>query len=136
MKPEDFLDLARDLNKGSSSLPVTESCIRTSISRAYYYIFLKIRDSLIAWGASFNRRDTHREVIECLYKDKASSVIAQNLDSLRQKRNEADYDIKRLGFEYGSDKASLAIGEAERLKQDYDSIDKTVLARNIKSRHS
>lgn len=132
MDPIEFLTLAKELNAGTTQSPAVETKIRTAISRAYYFIFLKIKISLEALGAKFIRgKDSHQQIIDCLYRDQSTAGVAQKLGSLRSKRNEADYELHLAGFNYGSKKAELAIGEAESLNRDYDLIDKTIISKKI-----
>ena len=133
MTPDEFLILAKELNAGSVQSPAGESKIRTAINRAYFFILIKIQSSLQAFGAHFvEGRDTHDQVIQCLFRDRSTTEIAKRLASLRKKRNDADYKLRLVGYGFGSDKALLAISEAERLSTEYDSLDKGPIVQAIK----
>lgn len=134
MDPIEFLNLAKELNSGTTQSPAVEPKLRTAVSRAYYYVFLKIQQTLTKLGQPFYKgRDTHKQVIDCLYMDISTSPIAIRLDSLRKKRNEADYDIDSSSYLYGTDKATVAISEAELLSNDFESIDKNNLIGKIRN---
>lgn len=95
MDPADFISLALRL---SSS--VQESELRTAISRAYYGAFHAARMLVEECGVRFPRKellgaDIHRKVRFCLAHagDDDVVLIVNRLDSLRERRNEADYDL-------------------------------------------
>jgi hypothetical protein len=132
MNPDEFLSLAKELDSGTLQSPATEPKIRTAISRAYYFIFLKIKLSLENFGAVFySGRDTHIQVVNCLFQDRSMNAVAIQLNALRVKRNNADYDLSLAGYAYGSKKAETAIGEAENLSDTYDAIDKAAIIAKI-----
>jgi uncharacterized protein (UPF0332 family) len=86
--PLQFLDLAQAIASGE------EAYTRTSISRAYYAIFLKARENLAQRGL-MTKRDTgadHGEVIRVLKREKRVTAGNQ-LDKLREMRWKADYNV-------------------------------------------
>ena len=91
MKPADFLDLAEHLLTHG-----TEAALRTAVSRAYYGAFhravLLIREMGVALPVG---PESHQKVRFCLMESgEASSLRAGDmLQSLRQDRNLADYDL-------------------------------------------
>ncbi|MFH1856507.1 MAG: hypothetical protein ABH836_04675 [Candidatus Omnitrophota bacterium] len=132
MNPDSFLDLAKKLNDGEIIL--SEAKIRTAISRAYYFIFLKIRQKLEKSGFDIvETSESHRQITDLLKKTQDTNAIkvALGLQSLRTKRNTADYNMKDLGFEFPSQAAGLAIREASNLDRDFCQIDEETLKSNI-----
>lgn len=84
---KDYIDLAEELLNRRE-----ESCLRTTISRAYYGVFCIVRNS--KGYKNHKGRDVHQRVIE-EYKnsrDRKEQNIGRILDSLRRSRNHADYD--------------------------------------------
>ena len=103
MDPADFISLALRLSNGAQ-----ESELRTAISRAYYGAFHAARKLVEECGVRFPRKellgaDIHRKVRFCLARagEEDIAFIVNRLDSLREQRNEADYDL-------ASDKFSTA----------------------------
>lgn len=95
MDPADFISLALKLSNSAQ-----ESELRTAISRAYYGAFHAARRLLEDCGLRFPRRellgaDIHRKVRFCLARagDDDMAFVVSRLDSLREQRNEADYDL-------------------------------------------
>jgi uncharacterized protein (UPF0332 family) len=87
----DFLTLADDLSKRQE-----ESCLRTAISRAYYFIYHLARQRIIDNQFMIVRQgDTHKQVWEKFEWD--PDPRCQRLHSLAKKlhdkRKQADYDI-------------------------------------------
>ena len=91
MKPVDFLDLAEHLLSHG-----TEAALRTAVSRAYYGAFhravLLIREMGVALPIG---PESHQKVRFCLMEagDASSLYAGDMLQSLRQDRNVADYDL-------------------------------------------
>jgi uncharacterized protein (UPF0332 family) len=87
--PEDFLTLARRLMEQDSD----EASFRTVISRAYYSVFLTVRQRLGAGGTS------HKKL--WVEVEKISPALAEIGQRLREFRNAADYGdaIPDLGNE-------------------------------------
>lgn len=85
-KPVDFYYLAGWLYKQQTSY--SEALTRTVISKAYYGAFLEARDKA---GITDKSPGVHQKVHD--YYSKAGKLaLANRLDELRIKRNEADYD--------------------------------------------
>ena len=97
-----YLFLARELTKGSTSSSNHEAKLRSAISRAYYAAFCNARNFL---------RDDRKEVIPSTgvahgivkdifggSTDKIELEIEADLDRLRIDRNKADYDDDVLGL--------------------------------------
>ena len=89
--PQDFLSLAQNL---TSAPTASEAELRTAISRAYYAVHLRARETLIAAGQmqSTKNRADHEIVISKLRSRGGS--LGDQVDWLRVRRIRADY---RLG---------------------------------------
>lgn len=81
---EDYIDLADELAQKSE-----ESCLRSSISRAYFGVFCIARNR--EFGKGFVR---HKELIRKYRKshNPTKKNISVLIDELRRTRNEADYE--------------------------------------------
>lgn len=94
-----YLSLAQELAGRNLPLsPGQEAKDRAAISRAYYAAFCRSRNHLRDFdGAVFSKgAKVHAEVKREFANspDNMRRSIARNLDRLRKKRNEADYDDK------------------------------------------
>lgn len=99
MDPRDFYRTAQELLNLPSSL---ESNYRSSISRAYYSIFILIQSSVLKQTsvqlllrAQLSTQLGHEWVIAALRSSKISEIksIAMHLHSLGRIRKRADYDM-------------------------------------------
>ncbi|MBF0478280.1 MAG: hypothetical protein HQL26_02245 [Candidatus Omnitrophica bacterium] len=127
-----FLNLAKELDERP---PVTEEKIRTAVSRAYYYLFLKIRASLESVGLKFKRAaEDHDEVKNMLLKTDITEAraVGLSLEELRRKRNDADYEMEIGGFGFGSNSATLAIAQAENAAEQFNRINRNCLKEKIR----
>lgn len=88
-KPELFGKLASQLLNDDHY--EESSRIRTSVGRAYYATFLVARSRLEALGIQFQRESVHREVHNQVKR--RDRKLAQKLSTLRQARNDADYEL-------------------------------------------
>lgn len=100
--PQHFLDLATNLIDDTEYN--VEARYRTSISSAYYAAHLISKEKLEEIGITFpvkqDKAEIHKMVIVSL-KNK-NKVVGDMLWNLRQKRNEADYDLKIEINKYGT----------------------------------
>ena len=80
--PMEFIKLAHELAAHDGE----QICVRTAVNRAYYGVFLAVRDKLNIKGTG---PDIHQEVIRC-FRAKHTS-LGDQLDSMRKIRNTADY---------------------------------------------
>ena len=86
----DFLTLADELSRRPE-----EACLRTSISRAYYYIYHLGRQRVLDNGFIVNHYgDSHRQVWEKFENDPTPDCkkLAILANQLKDKRQRADYD--------------------------------------------
>ena len=94
--PREFFNLASQF----CSLSADEAHLRTSISRSYYASFLTTRERLATYGyyTPLGTGADHSGVIDALAR-LGRRPLRDKLDSLRQLRTRADYDLHRpVGF--------------------------------------
>lgn len=89
--PVDYYYLAGILYKQDNK-PYTEAYHRTTISIAYYSAFLVARKKS---GITSLSGSVHRDVHTHFFKNSRTRKIANNLESLKFKRHEADYDMDK-----------------------------------------
>ena len=98
MRPHDFWRLAERLTVSEKN----PEGFRGAISRAYYAAFLTAVDFLAAMNISLlGGSGVHAELLNILGNTgDATLLIARNsLDTLREERNKADYDLKNTTVE-------------------------------------
>jgi hypothetical protein len=103
----EYLLLAKEMASPSLGLSIShyranpESKERSAISRAYYAAFIMMRNYLSTSDENFlrslnsnGRRISHEQVICYLEKssDRKLKSLGEDLRTLRNKRNQADYD--------------------------------------------
>lgn len=100
MDPVDFISVAMRLANRKN-----EADNRTAVGRAYYGAFHVALRFLIDCGVHFPRRemhaaDIHRKVQYCLSEsmNRDAMRVSDHLRGLREKRNEADYDLQSAAF--------------------------------------
>ena len=94
--PVQFFNLASQLCSPSAA----EAYLRTSIGRCYYASFLTARERLATYGhyRPLGTGADHQGVIDTLAR-LGRRPLRDRLDSLRQLRARADYDLQRpMGF--------------------------------------
>lgn len=114
----EYLDLAKRLSRDDGG----EAEFRTAISRAYYAVFCKARNRLIANGSSIPKDALAHEQVWREYRAAASNImnnIGINGDRLRKKRKTADYDdqITRV-----KEETELAISTADNVLWQLDQL--------------
>lgn len=82
-KPEAFLKLAETLSANAD-----EASLRTSLSRAYYALFLTARSMA---AVTSRRADAHAKTQQ-FFQHSGEKHLAEGLFLLRELRNAADYD--------------------------------------------
>lgn len=128
MDPREFITLAIKLSNSAN-----EGERRTAINRAYFFAFHLARQFLEDCGIAFSRRDMdgaeiHKKIRFCLGESRQldGMFAADKLRSLRQQRNEADYDLKSTRFRTTSEplasmRAAQEIDDAlQRCRTDHD----------------
>lgn len=89
-QPSEFLTVAKQLIRDSKYK--NQAGFRTSISRSYYAAFLVIRKKLQELGEPIGKGyEQHQVVINALMGKNSS--LGNKLHSLRDKRNDADYQL-------------------------------------------
>ncbi|MGH8244840.1 MAG: hypothetical protein ACREUU_00240 [Gammaproteobacteria bacterium] len=91
MNPSEFVELAVKLSANP-----WEAAQRSAISRAYYGAFHAAKRLIESCGFRFGSTgETHQHLPYCLEHsgDSALAIAGRQLDSLRQTRNIADYDL-------------------------------------------
>jgi uncharacterized protein (UPF0332 family) len=97
MKGEELLKVAAELAAGA-----TEAHHRSAVSRAYYGAFHVARRLLAEAGIHVPKGEqVHAKAIFCLQDcgDENAADAADELVTLRNERNRADYDLDRLVYE-------------------------------------
>src|ERR671933_661171 len=91
MNGRDFLDVARELSRGT-----TEAHWRAAAGRAYYALLLEGWATLEQWGFKVAKQQVHALVrLKFTYANNADlRAIGDALDELVRLRNEADYQLK------------------------------------------
>lgn len=98
MDADAFLNLAHELLSEDDN----EAALRTSVSRSYYalhnHLVKFINDAVSQLPKDASK---HEKVYRWLFNCNMDSIqgIARSLDTLREARNEADYDLESSGFE-------------------------------------
>ena len=89
---KEYLDLARFL-AGQGDSYSQEAAHRSGVSRAYFAAYCHARD-YAARNLGFvpNRNASDHIRLREYYVSRGQPAIAQDLDSLRQRRNQCDYD--------------------------------------------
>jgi hypothetical protein len=130
MDPKAFIDLAQSLIDEYSP---SEAAIRTSIGRSYYGLYNLLSEFHRSVGIPIpDTADAHtivrRDLYECGIIDAKS--IALFLDSLREERNKADYDLGLIGY---TDKrtATMSLMRARTAYKDF----RTLTASRDKRNH-
>lgn len=117
-----------------------EAYYRTAVSRAYYGLFLSIRDDIdyIEWPEA---AETHAKMCQFLNQagkngaDKRCDDVASELKDLRKQRNDADYGSQNDRSEYVVSKkqAKATLLNAKQIWQLYKDVRGQKLKQGIKS---
>ena len=120
MDPADFITLAIKLSSSRG-----EAELRSAVSRAYYGAFHLARKLVEDCGVRLPRKElyaaeVHKKVRFCLSQERFSdaAIAANRLSSLRDLRNDADYDLGTDKFS----KSSNAIRAIDVARQIVDSL--------------
>jgi uncharacterized protein (UPF0332 family) len=107
MDPTDFISLAIRLSNSQR-----ESDLRTAVSRAYYGAFHLSRRLLGDCGVQLSRKDLYKAEVHLKLRycfgesgNEEAVLISKKLGSLRERRNEADYDLDSTTFAHPSNVA-------------------------------
>lgn len=127
MEGRDFLTVAQKLY-GSAD----EAERRTAVSRAYYALFNHVKRSLEVKGVPFKKNaEAHDQVYRFLHNStiEKAQIIASALSSLREVRNDADYNLQISGFD--TINCSLHCKKAENSLCHFDDVDLVNLVNRI-----
>lgn len=100
MDPADFISVAIRLSNSQR-----EGDLRTAVSRAYYGTFHMARKLLQDFGVELSGKDlykaeVHQKIRFCFGESRIEEavLVGKKLGSLRDRRNEADYDLDSATF--------------------------------------
>lgn len=100
MDPADFISLAVRFSNSQR-----EADLRTAVSRAYYGAFHMARNLLEDCGVKLSgnelyKVEVHQKLRYCLGEsgNEEAMLLGKKLGSLRDRRNEADYDLDSTTF--------------------------------------
>jgi hypothetical protein len=125
MDPREFISLAIRLSSSRR-----ESDLRTAVSRAYYGAYHVACEMLEGCGIVFSGKDlygseVHRKVRFCLRESGShdAAKAGEKLGSLRDERNQADYELKLEKFDAATVALLLQatheiVDAVERCRQD------------------
>lgn len=109
--PVDYYYLASWLYTQRVHLNLGESPVRAVVSKSYYGAFLEARNKA---GIKSKSHTVHRDVINHYHKLRKSS-LANRLDSMRECRNNSDYDTSMT---ITSRDAGIALATAKKVLDD------------------
>lgn len=127
MDGRDFLDVSKRLCESDF-----EADRRTSVSRVYYAFFNQIKVLLKARISLPDSAEAHEKMRQYLHNSGMAEAkdIANNLSTLRTKRNEADYNMSSIDFDKNN--CVLSYKRAAVCIQKFDEIDHKSLIAGIK----
>lgn len=127
MDGKDFLDVSKRLCESDF-----EADRRTSVSRAYYAFFNYIKSFLEERIHLSDTAEDHEKMRQYLNNSRMEEAkgIADNLNVLRVKRNDADYKMKAIGFDKTN--CVLSYKRAELNIHKFSKIDHKSLIAGIK----
>lgn len=127
MDGKDFLDVSKRLCESDF-----EADRRTSVSRAYYAFFNHIKALLKARISLPDSAEAHEKMRQYLYNSgmEEAKDIANNLSTLRTKRNDADYNMSSIYFDKNN--CVLSYKRAELNIHKFSKIDHKSLIAGIK----
>lgn len=142
MEGKEFLQVPEILNKSGNDFVrsirslgqrKTQPFLRTSISRSYYAAFLHIRDEFKKYCKPkyIERHENLISLLQCSDYQDCSAIIGGPLDSLRDKRKEADYVMDRT---VSLRESEAGYASAKYLIRDFGKIDIPKLLLNIKQK--
>ncbi len=127
MEGKEFLEVAERLSNSNH-----EADRRTSVSRSYYAMFNHIKSFLKPKITFTNTPEDHRKIYYYFHNCGVEEAedIASGLNVLRQKRNDADYNMNATGFD--SKNCALLYLKAKISINKFDKIDRRALLEGIK----
>lgn len=111
-QPVDFLELAKDLADNDSDQ--RQAAFRSAVSRGYYSVLLTIKQRVLDEGFDFPEFETHGKISKSLAGiNRHANRIKNRLDTLRLRRNEADYNLS--GRDYSAERINELVDKCEKL---------------------
>lgn len=129
MEGKDFLELAKRLHNSED-----EASRRTAVSRAYYSIFNHIKYFLNKNGIKLpSAADAHKKAHQYLSNSGIDEAVdlADDLDNLRKRRNDADYELISPKYLYDKKNCGLASAQAAMFFARFDRINPSSLLKGI-----
>lgn len=129
MNAKDFLEVAKKLQSSE-----VEAERRTSISRAYYAVFNYVKGFLnnekieIPKDASGHKKAYHYLLNSGLEE---ARKLADDLDNLREVRNDADYELISAKYEFSKINCGLTCHRAIQFFDRFNKIDRGSLLKGI-----
>lgn len=133
MDPREFLTVAANLHASD------EAGRRTSVSRAYYALFLSARDLLEAESLPIMHSAEDHQLVPNYLGDSGDQAIVDVGDAIRDLRHErtvADYDMQNLKFNRNT--CALLVAKARTNLQVLDGLSPAVrnnVVATIKAQH-
>ncbi len=127
MEGKDFLELAKRFQSSEK-----EAERRTSISRAYYAVFNHVKGFFSKTPIKLPPAvQAHEKIYQYLFNSgiEEAADLASDLKSLREKRNDADYEL--ISPKYNHDKLNCGL-TCVKANQFFDRFDKINSARLVK----
>ncbi len=119
--PFQFLNFAKEI--GKCYVTKNQGLLRPCISRAYYASFLIAR--YVTKLDYYDKEDVHRKVVETLEQLNLPD-IADMLNSLRRKRNMADYNlVQTVNIKHATLAVDIAEEVVRKIKQELKILNKT-----------
>lgn len=130
MEGKDFLELAKKLQNSAD-----EASLRTAVSRAYYAIFNHVKDFLNSSGiklpkAAQAHEKTRQYLSNCGIDDAVD--LADDLDNLRKRRNDADYELISPEYLYDKKNCGLVSAKAVMFLDRFAKINHASLVKGIR----
>jgi uncharacterized protein (UPF0332 family) len=129
MDGKDFLELAKKLQNSE-----VEAERRTSVSRAYYAIFNHVKSFLNIHNIKLPRAaQAHEKAHQYLYNSgiEEAEDLADTLDNLREKRNDADYELISPKYNHDKLNCGLTCVKANQFFARFDKINPASLVKGI-----
>jgi uncharacterized protein (UPF0332 family) len=129
MEGRDFLELAKKLQNSDD-----EASLRTAVSRSYYAIFNHVKDFLNTNGITLPKAaQAHEKAQQYLSNsgiDEAAD-LADELDNLRNNRNDADYELRSPKFSYNKKNCGLVSAKAGMFFERFAKLSQSKLVTGI-----
>jgi hypothetical protein len=129
MEGKDFLELAKKFQSSEN-----EAERRTSISRAYYAVFNHVKGFFSKTTIKLSAAaQAHEKIYQYLFNSgiEEAADLASDLKSLREKRNDADYELISPRYNHDKVNCGLTCVKAIQFFDRFDKIPPTNLIKGI-----